>query len=88
MACGHLLGAKQPLCMAVQGLMTPALGEQRAYCLTDQPTGCPLYQRYAATREKVSLEAAVRLLAGDAVRRAVQRESTLPRQNHRMSTWF
>jgi hypothetical protein len=62
MACEHFLGGTYPLCMVVRGLMIPSLWEIRAYCTSDRPSGCPLYQRYAATQETVPVEAAVRLM--------------------------
>lgn len=62
MACRHLLGGTHPLCLAVQGLMTPSLWELQAYCATTHPSRCPLYQQHAATQEPVPLDAAVMLL--------------------------
>jgi hypothetical protein len=56
MACKYLLSGTYPLCTVVRGLMVPSLGELRVYCTSDQPSRCPLYQRYEATRAKIPLE--------------------------------
>lgn len=66
MACEHLVGATYPLCTVVRGLMAPSLWEMRVYCEGDRPYVCPLYQLYAATRERVPLEAAVQLIGTSA----------------------
>jgi signal transduction histidine kinase len=79
MACEHLLRGTYPLCMVAQGLMIPSLSEMRAYCTSDHPSGCPLYQQYEATQEKVPLEAAARLIA------AREGESARPTIAARMS---
>jgi hypothetical protein len=57
MACKYLFNGTYPLCTVVRGLMLPSLGELRVYCTSDQPSCCPLYQRYEATRAKIPLEA-------------------------------
>jgi hypothetical protein len=62
MACEHFLGGVYPLCLVVHGLMTPALREIRTYCTSDQPSRCPIYQQYAATHDKLPLEAAAALM--------------------------
>jgi hypothetical protein len=80
MPCHHFLVGKYPLCMAVQGLMTPSLWEIRAYCTSDDSSRCPLYQRYAATEEKVPLDAAAVLLdpgVADPVGAAARRKSSI-----------
>src|SRR5438105_2321896 len=62
MACEHFLGGVYPLCLVVHGLMTPALREIRTYCTSDQPSRCPIFRQYAATHEKLPLEAAAALM--------------------------
>lgn len=57
MACKYFLDGQHALCAVVQGLMTPSLSEMYAYCANNDPSRCPLYQRYEATGEKVPLEA-------------------------------
>jgi hypothetical protein len=84
MACEYLLDGTHPLCLVVQGLMAPSLSEMRAYCTTDYPFRCPLYQQRAATQEDVPLDAAVMLLgprAGTLVRKAALRKASLPVEN-------
>jgi hypothetical protein len=88
MACEYLLGGSHPLCLVVQGLMTPSLSEMRAYCTTDYPSRCPLYQQHAATQEDVPLDAAVILLdptAGTLVRKAALRKPSIPVENATLS---
>jgi hypothetical protein len=61
MPCEYLLGGEYPLCLVVQGLMTPSLAEMQTYCASDHPSQCPLYRQYAAIQGKVPLEAAAML---------------------------
>jgi hypothetical protein len=65
MACEHLIGGKLPLCAVVKGLMIPSLSEMGAYCTSDDPISCALYQQYESRKEKVPLETAA-VLTGSA----------------------
>lgn len=88
MACEYLLGGNHPLCLLVQGLMSPSLSEMRAYCTSDDPSQCPLHQRHAATQQKVALDAAVVLLgtgAGAMVRHGALRKPNLAVENWTLS---
>ncbi len=62
MACKHFLGGTYPVCTVVQGLMNPSLWEMRTYCTSDQAAACPLYQRHAATQQRVPVERAMALI--------------------------
>jgi hypothetical protein len=62
MPCEHFSGGRYPLCMAVQGLMTPSLSDMGTYCAGDHSSQCPLHQQYAARGAKVPLEAAAVLM--------------------------
>jgi hypothetical protein len=80
MPCEYFCGGKYPLCMAVQGLMTPSLADMSTYCASDHSSRCPLYQQYAATQAKVPLEAAAALMeaaAAEQERRGPLRKSSL-----------
>jgi len=85
MACEHLLGGRYPLCLVVQGLMTPSLAEMRAYCTTDHSLRCPVYQQHATTQAKVPLDAAVAELSasvGEWLRKTALRKPSLPTQSN------
>jgi len=62
MACKYLFSGTYPLCTVVGGSMVPSLRELRVYCTSDQPSCCPLYQQYEATREEIPLEVVAVLL--------------------------
>ncbi len=64
MACEHLIGEQFPLCTVVQGLMVPSLSQMRAYCTSDAPISCALYQQHESNKEKVPLETAALLTNG------------------------
>jgi hypothetical protein len=91
MACEYLLGGNYPLCLVVQGLLTPSLSEMRTYCASDHWSQCPLYEQHAATHEKVPLDAATVLLdasAGAVFRKAALRKPSLPVETRTMATPF
>ena len=70
MACEYLLAGSHPLCLAVQGLMTPSLWEMCTYCTSDHWSESPLYQEQAATRERVPLGSATEMLSARVPRSA------------------
>ena len=63
MACRYLLNQTYPLCTVVRGSMVPSLGELRAYCVSDEPSRCPLQRHYEATQVPIAMSIVAELLA-------------------------
>jgi len=82
MTCKYLLHGKYALCGVVQGLMTPSLLETYSYCTSDDPSRCPLYQRYEKTGERVPLEAAA--ILSEAAGRESGRRTALRKSGSRV----